>query len=275
MRPFASGSECTSVFESLAEAHSSNYVGREQEGVARIRGFEAAVRRLKKGPELVRYLLNREFSFEGEVDMSVKGAREDEALERPWFASTFVIPNTSNMERWTEKFVAEQRAGRTVVALVPARTYTDWFHSNVIPHATEIRFLKGRLTYADSKSPSAFPDLIAVYAPRDERAPRGGAAAAPVIDVTTGAGRSSGVAIYTSFTGEMGEGVVVRAPGGAGGPPPPPRTLVPDMSDESDMTDESDLTDEIDDDEEDDDAPAPPPPPANKRPAVRRRKQAA
>lgn len=49
------------------------------------------------------------------------------------------------------------------VYLLPARTDTRWFHRWVLPHATEIRFLKGRLKFGDAKSAAPFPSMLVVF----------------------------------------------------------------------------------------------------------------
>lgn len=49
------------------------------------------------------------------------------------------------------------------VFLVPARTDTRWFHELVLPNATEIRFIKGRLKFGDAKNNAPFPSMIVVF----------------------------------------------------------------------------------------------------------------
>jgi len=57
-------------------------------------------------------------------------------------------PYGRRMAEWMRKAYEETRDGRTlVVALVPARTDTRWFHDYIEGHAAEIRFIKGRLKY--------------------------------------------------------------------------------------------------------------------------------
>ena len=46
--------------------------------------------------------------------------------------------------------------------LVPSRTDTRWFHNWVYGKA-ELRFVKGRLHFNDSKDSAPFPSLVAVY----------------------------------------------------------------------------------------------------------------
>lgn len=58
-----------------------------------------------------------------------------------------------------------QRATEAEVAvfLIPARTDTKWFHNIVLPNAAEIRFIKGRLKFGDSKNSAPFPSMITVF----------------------------------------------------------------------------------------------------------------
>jgi hypothetical protein len=59
------------------------------------------------------------------------------------------------LERATEADLA--------VFLIPARTDTRWFHEIVLPHAKEIRFIKGRLKFGDSKNSAPFPSMIVIF----------------------------------------------------------------------------------------------------------------
>lgn len=51
-----------------------------------------------------------------------------------------------------------------VVALLPARTDTKYFHKYIYqnPRAT-IRFLKGRLKFGDSKNSAPFPSMLVIF----------------------------------------------------------------------------------------------------------------
>jgi len=52
--------------------------------------------------------------------------------------------------------------GTTVVCLVPARTDTKWWHSN-IEYASQVVFIKGRLKFGDSKNSAPFPSTFVVF----------------------------------------------------------------------------------------------------------------
>lgn len=49
--------------------------------------------------------------------------------------------------RWLRKAARAARAGATVVCLVPADTSTSWWHDDLQPVATEVRFLRGRVKF--------------------------------------------------------------------------------------------------------------------------------
>ncbi len=49
------------------------------------------------------------------------------------------------------------------VFLIPARTDTRWFHQYVLPFASEIRFLRGRLKFGDAKNSAPFPSMVVVF----------------------------------------------------------------------------------------------------------------
>ena len=46
--------------------------------------------------------------------------------------------------------------------LIPSRTDTKWFH-DFIYNKAEIRFLKGRLKFGDSKNSAPFPSMVVIY----------------------------------------------------------------------------------------------------------------
>lgn len=49
------------------------------------------------------------------------------------------------------------------VYLLPARTDTKWFHDLCLPHAKEIRFIRGRLKFNDVETSAPFPSIVVVF----------------------------------------------------------------------------------------------------------------
>jgi len=71
-------------------------------------------------------------------------------------------PYGRNIGKWIDKAYNEWKQGKTVVLLIPSRTDTKWFHEYCMK-ATEIRFLKGRLKFGDSKQGAPFPSAIVIF----------------------------------------------------------------------------------------------------------------
>ena len=64
---------------------------------------------------------------------------------------------------WIRKAYEEGAKENTiVVALIPARTDTKYWHDYVMK-ADEIRFVKGRLKFGDSKNAAPFPSAVVVF----------------------------------------------------------------------------------------------------------------
>jgi hypothetical protein len=49
------------------------------------------------------------------------------------------------------------------VYLLPARVDTRWFHEVCLPHASEIRFIKGRLKFGGGENPAPFPSMVIIF----------------------------------------------------------------------------------------------------------------
>jgi len=61
--------------------------------------------------------------------------------------------------------------GARVVALVPARTDTTWWHDYCIQY--EIRFIKGRLKFGNSKNSAPFPSALIIMLNKKTPAEKG------------------------------------------------------------------------------------------------------
>lgn len=90
---------------------------------------------------------------------------EDDGLSQSWAGNNVFLnpPYGRTMKDWMRKAYEEsQRENTTVVALVPARTDTAWFHDYVYGKA-ELRFLRGRLKFGGCENSAPFPSLVVVY----------------------------------------------------------------------------------------------------------------
>lgn len=93
---------------------------------------------------------------------------EDSGLAYPWRGKVFLNPPYSKPTPWLEKAIDETKGGRAsiVVALLPVRTDTRWFHRLVLGCA-EIRFVQGRirwLGWQGTPIPAPKnPSMLAIY----------------------------------------------------------------------------------------------------------------
>ena len=73
-------------------------------------------------------------------------------------------PYGREIAKWVQKGFESVQAGAASVCvmLLPARTDTKWFHSYVYNKA-EIRFVKGRLKFGNSKNSAPFPSMVVVF----------------------------------------------------------------------------------------------------------------
>ena len=98
---------------------------------------------------------------------------EDDGLSLPWSGTVFLNPPYGRELRfWTAKARSEFELGnaKTVIALVPARTDTGWWHNDIAGKAS-IFFLKGRLSFGDGTQPAPFPSALIVWGLSAEKAP--------------------------------------------------------------------------------------------------------
>lgn len=92
--------------------------------------------------------------------------KEENGLGPVWKGRVWLNPPYGAPIRdWLNKARANVNAGfaELVVCLLPSRTDTKWFHEIVQPHAAEIRFLKGRLTFEGAAGPAPFGSMVVVF----------------------------------------------------------------------------------------------------------------
>lgn len=83
------------------------------------------------------------------------GLKQDWSGRRCWMNP----PYGREIGKWVEK---AYRSGTLVVALLPSRTDTKWFHNFVLNKA-EIRFVPGRLKFGGASNSAPFPSLVAIW----------------------------------------------------------------------------------------------------------------
>ena len=130
-------------------------------------------------PQNLFYELNKEFNFKLDAAATAENSKctyfidkETNALTRSWKlfntdkTTVWLNPPYSMCKEFIKKAYEESLEGNTIVALVPSRTDTKWFHEYVYNNPNvEIRFIKGRLKFGDSKNSAPFPSMIVIFKP--------------------------------------------------------------------------------------------------------------
>lgn len=115
--------------------------------------------------------LDSEFNFNMDVCATPENAKtpyfftkEMDGLAQSWHNLTCWMnpPYGREIGKWVKK--AATSDAKIVVALLPARTCTRWFHDHIYgnPNA-EIRFIKGRLKFGGSKNSAPFPSMVVIF----------------------------------------------------------------------------------------------------------------
>lgn len=117
--------------------------------------------------------LNAEFNFTLDPCATRENAKcakyftvEDDGLKQDWQGEIVFCnpPYGRSIKDWVKKCYEESRKeNTTVVMLIPARTDTKYFHEYIYHKAKEIRFIKGRLKFGNSKNSAPFPSMVVVF----------------------------------------------------------------------------------------------------------------
>jgi site-specific DNA-methyltransferase (adenine-specific) len=142
-------------------------------------------------PQKLFDLLNEEFHFGTDAAATSKNTKCGNYYEESscnamwidWFRDAelsqvppifFLNPPYSKIGAFIKKAYEESLKGATIVCLIPARTDTRYFHDYCMK-ASELRFVKGRLTFTNKtlpsyrvdgnfkSSPAPFPSVIVVF----------------------------------------------------------------------------------------------------------------
>lgn len=116
--------------------------------------------------------LNAEFHFNTDVCANESNrkcrhfySKEEDGLRQDWKGVCWMNPPYGRaIKDWVRKaYTSTLEGADKVVCLLPARTDTAWWHEFVIPHASEIRFLRGRVKFSNSKAGAPFPSAIVIF----------------------------------------------------------------------------------------------------------------
>lgn len=90
---------------------------------------------------------------------------EENGLVQEWGGETVFMnpPYSRQTGVWIEKAYRESLKGACVVCLIPARPDASYWHDYILPYATEIRFVRGRLRFSGSSESAPFPSAVVVF----------------------------------------------------------------------------------------------------------------
>ena len=116
--------------------------------------------------------LDKEFNFTLDPCSTSENAKcakyftvEDDGLKQDWSNDVVFMnpPYGREIKHWIKKAYEESLNGATVVCLIPSRTDTTYWHDYIFDKAYDIRFVRGRLKFGDSKNSAPFPSTVIIY----------------------------------------------------------------------------------------------------------------
>ena len=117
--------------------------------------------------------LNKAWNFDIDVCADEHNAKcktffskEQDGLKQEWIGTCFMNPPYGKeIGKWVKKAYEESvTKSCVVVALLPARVDTKWFHQYIYNRENVfVEFLKGRLKFEDSKNSAPFPSMIVYF----------------------------------------------------------------------------------------------------------------
>lgn len=94
--------------------------------------------------------------------------RGEDGLERSWQGYGLVYANPPYgraLASWTIKIAQEAKLGVEIIALVPARTETNWF-AKLWAVASAVCFWSGRIKFIGAPANAPFPSAVVYFGPR-------------------------------------------------------------------------------------------------------------
>ena len=118
--------------------------------------------------------LDKEFNFSLDPCATKQNAKckkfftqKEDGLLQSWGGYNVFCnpPYGRDLKKWVVKAFTESlklSSKKVIVMLIPARTDTSYFHDYIYGIA-EIRFIRGRLKFGDSKNSAPFPSMLVIY----------------------------------------------------------------------------------------------------------------
>jgi len=116
--------------------------------------------------------LNEEFHFTLDPCCTHENAKckkhftiDENGLDQDWSNEVVFMnpPYGGNTRTWMEKAYNESLRGAIVVCLIVSSTDRSYWHDFIFPKATQIRWVRGRIKFGDSKSTAPFASAIVIF----------------------------------------------------------------------------------------------------------------
>lgn len=121
--------------------------------------------------------LNNEFNFTLDPCAEDETAKckkyytiETNGLDKDWSKDNVFMnpPYGGHTRTWMEKALNESRKGAKVVCLIVSASDRSYWHDIIFPYAAEIRFIRGRIKFGDSKSTAPFASAVVIFDKKNE-----------------------------------------------------------------------------------------------------------
>ena len=116
--------------------------------------------------------LNNEFHFTLDPCATTENAKcekyytkKENGLVQNWKNEIVFMnpPYGGNTGKWIYKAYAESLRGAVVVCLIVSSTDRSYWHDYIFPYAAQIRWIRGRLKFNDSKASAPFASAIVIF----------------------------------------------------------------------------------------------------------------
>ena len=116
--------------------------------------------------------LNKEFNFTLDPCSTTENKKcqknytiKENGLKQSWRNEIVFMnpPYGGNTGKWIKKALIESRNGTIVVCLIVSSTDRSYWHDFIFPFAKEIRSVRGRISFGDSKSTAPFASAIIIF----------------------------------------------------------------------------------------------------------------
>jgi site-specific DNA-methyltransferase (adenine-specific) len=92
---------------------------------------------------------------------------EDDGLSKDWSNEIVFMnpPYGGHTGEWIKKAWESSLNGATVVCLIVSSTDRSYWHDYIFPYASEIRWVRGRLSFGEVKSTAPFASALVIFSP--------------------------------------------------------------------------------------------------------------